>query len=43
LTLFLFLESILLFTISDEIFEKTKPVLSSMGKNIVHCGGTGTG
>lgn len=28
---------------SDEVFERIKPVLQAMGKNIVHCGGTGTG
>ncbi|KAI8873578.1 3-hydroxyisobutyrate dehydrogenase [Ramicandelaber brevisporus] len=26
-----------------EVFERAKPVLSGMGKNIVHCGGVGTG
>ncbi|AIO36352.1 3-hydroxyisobutyrate dehydrogenase [Burkholderia cenocepacia] len=28
---------------SDAIYEQVKPVLSTMGKNIVHCGDTGTG
>lgn len=28
---------------SAEAYAHVKPVLSSMGKNIVHCGGTGTG
>lgn len=28
---------------SDEAFERSKSVLSIMGKNIVHCGGVGTG
>jgi len=28
---------------SDELFENLKPVLAKMGKNIVHCGDTGTG
>lgn len=28
---------------SAELFERVKPVLALMGKNIVHCGGAGTG
>jgi len=28
---------------SDAAYEQVKPVLSAMGKNIVHCGDTGTG
>jgi len=28
---------------SIENFEKVKPILQQMGKNITHCGGTGTG
>ncbi|APA88712.1 3-hydroxyisobutyrate dehydrogenase [Paraburkholderia sprentiae WSM5005] len=28
---------------SVDAYEQVKPVLSAMGKNIVHCGGTGTG
>ena len=28
---------------SEPVFEAVKPVLSAMGKNIVHCGDTGTG
>ncbi|PHN95810.1 3-hydroxyisobutyrate dehydrogenase, partial [Tenacibaculum discolor] len=28
---------------SDELFAQAQPVLQAMGKNIVHCGGTGTG
>jgi 3-hydroxyisobutyrate dehydrogenase len=27
----------------DELFEKNKPILASMGKNIVHCGASGNG
>jgi 3-hydroxyisobutyrate dehydrogenase len=28
---------------TEAVYEQVKPVLSGMGKNIVHCGGTGTG
>jgi 3-hydroxyisobutyrate dehydrogenase len=28
---------------ADSLFERIKPILAHMGKNIVHCGGSGTG